>query len=234
MIVSNKFKFIFFKAPKTGSTSVELNIKEQIGDKDIVATSVVADLKYGGKNADGMHSHESPLLLKQKISNEIFKEYFKFAVVRNPWDYIVSRFLWEKKYGPRWTWKVHLDRELILRNILKPWKIVKDIYAGYKLNIKEIEDFKIFVKYIPEAYKNIRFYFDSNGNFILDDYIKFENFNNDYKRICNNIGLEYKKLPYVNKTKGKRISYKDFYDIEAKDIVHKEFQKEIDFFGYNF
>ncbi len=83
MIVSPKYKFVFFAQEKTGCTSI-YNVLENIeDDKKIVGEIVPKD-------------HNNYLYSKHTSCSEFqdnhpeFIDYFKFAFVRNPWDRVVS------------------------------------------------------------------------------------------------------------------------------------------------
>ena len=78
MIISHKHKFIFFKPWKVGGNSVEHNLIEHCGDKDLIDTT-----------------HRNPKDTLDIIGKRKFNKYFKFTIARNPWDRMVSYFWWQ-------------------------------------------------------------------------------------------------------------------------------------------
>src|SRR5580704_4904265 len=76
-MISGKHKFIFIHINKTGGTSIE---KAFAPDADI---------------RDVPHKHAPVAFYKQWWPDQ-FRTYFKFAFVRNPWDWLVSRYYWSK------------------------------------------------------------------------------------------------------------------------------------------
>ena len=78
MIISPKYKFVFIATPKTGSTTIHKTLLNCVKDKNLINESKV---HLGSK-------HKScPKLIEQYPQ---YKDYFKFAFVRNPWDRVVS------------------------------------------------------------------------------------------------------------------------------------------------
>jgi hypothetical protein len=91
MIISKKHSFIYIAVPKTGSTSIELALR-QLDDKTL--------LHYGkNKKAleaedDNIPKHIGAVDLKKEVNK--YYEYFRFGFVRNPWERVVS---WVREEG---------------------------------------------------------------------------------------------------------------------------------------
>ena len=123
MIISHKYKYIFIKVNKTAGTSIEIALSKYCGPDDIITPIGPADeakrKKFGGigpqhykkeilklstnefKNlllgrgrANLFRNHMTARRIKSIVSEDIWETYFKFCVVRNPWDRIVSAYFW--------------------------------------------------------------------------------------------------------------------------------------------
>ena len=80
MIISNKYKFIYIAIPKTGSTSIKKFLVE------VDPNCVESDSKiypYG---------HYTASQIKSMISPTIWKTYFKFTFIRNPFEWYKSYY----------------------------------------------------------------------------------------------------------------------------------------------
>lgn len=97
MIISHKYKFIFIKTRKTASSSLEKILTQYLGDTDI---------STGSKN-DGtpqlninnlINPHVSGKWIKKNFNLE-WEEYYKFTIVRNPWDFLVSLYTFHTSTG---------------------------------------------------------------------------------------------------------------------------------------
>ena len=92
MIISHKHKFIFIRPRKTAGTTMQNVLSQICGDNDIV-TSGYDD---GNKNIDQScwdgHPHPHLWDVKQLVGEDIWREYFKFTFVRNPFDRFVSAY----------------------------------------------------------------------------------------------------------------------------------------------
>ena len=126
MIISHKYKFIFIKTHKTAGSSLEMALGKLCGEHDVV-THMETNLDTGvprnyhsnerlgelydrSKWVRKLISKHSPLLgqyyyehmpawrVKALVGDEIWSTYYKFCFERNPWDKVVSYYLW-KAYG---------------------------------------------------------------------------------------------------------------------------------------
>jgi hypothetical protein len=102
MLISHHKKFIFTKTAKTAGTSVESFFEEYcmpIGawteshqrEEHVSEAGVVG---YRGPNAHGKkwYNHMPAVEIRARIGDEVWSDYFKFTVVRNPFTKLVSAF----------------------------------------------------------------------------------------------------------------------------------------------
>jgi len=149
----------------------------------------------------------------------LYKDYFKFAFVRNPYDRLVSCYN-DKIFNGR------KNEDIILKNnfyVNMPFKeFVKKVFSIPDLRADQ---------HIRSQYYSLT---DEKGNLLVDFIGKFENLEKDYKFVCKKIGIKNpKSLPHKNKSKRKN-DYRQYYDEEARKIVEKRYKKDLEVFGYEF
>jgi hypothetical protein len=96
-MISDSCKFIFIHIPKTGGNSLTEFLK------DLSTHKIIYGDNHFGKNKSisimdkGIDIKHFPLILYKKFYADKFQEYFKFTIVRNPYDRIMSLFFWHKR-----------------------------------------------------------------------------------------------------------------------------------------
>jgi hypothetical protein len=160
----------------------------------------------------GIKQHFTAMEHKNRLGNSRWKKRFKFTIVRNPWDKVVSHYFHRVK-----TNQTNLaDKRVDFRE----W--VKLTYG--EQNPYYYDQPKFFM---PQ----INWLTDEKGDIIVDFIGRFENLENDFRLICKRIGMDV-DLPFVNKSEHKQYQY--YYDDTTKEIVRKWFEKDIDLFNYSF
>lgn len=156
-------------------------------------------------------------LTVKNIINEIgvlnWEQAYKFTVVRNPWDKVVSHYKYRQK-----TNQTNLAEHSISFKewVIKSYGPVKDkrFYDKPKMFQPQVEWLK-----------------DFDDRITIDQIMHFEKINEDFKKVSDHLGLA-KELPHLNKTVRK--NYKAYYDEETKKIVEDWFKEDIAYFGYTF
>ena len=231
MIISHKYKFIFIRPPKIAGISMEAALAQHLGPRDIITEGSAA------RNFKDYYDHISPRRVKRKMGKKIWDSYFKFTVVRNPWDYLVSlywhRFWWSKNKQKDFTYYM----KALKQSFVEPEYYLMVLEKLYLKLTKPSpkDDFSKLIEHLPSKYTNTRYYFDSSPRPILDFYIRFENLENGYKKVCKKLRIPYKKLPRRNIVpRTDRRHYSKYYTDRTKALVDQKFKKEIHYFGYKF
>lgn len=108
MIVSHKHKFIFLKTNKTAGTSIEIALSAICGPDDIItpisdedeatrqSMCSIGPQNYQAVGKKDLYNHASAKEVKAFVGDDIWQDYFKFCIERNPWDRVVSLYFWRE------------------------------------------------------------------------------------------------------------------------------------------
>ena len=94
MVISHRHKFIFIKTSKTAGTSLEVFLSDVCGEEDVLTPIIPHVEPHRPRNFKdgGFFNHMPGQQIAGLISPEIWDNYFKFCVERNPWDKTLSHF----------------------------------------------------------------------------------------------------------------------------------------------
>ncbi len=104
------------------------------------------------------YNHMPASLLKERLSDKVWNNYLKIAIIRNPFDYMVSSYFWELKTKKK---KIDLTFE---DYVLKKKDKVKANQKIYKIDNKNIIDYMIRYDKLDQDIRNLENEFESlNG-----------------------------------------------------------------------
>lgn len=154
-----------------------------------------------------------------------FDRYYKWAFVRNPWDKIVSAYLNSIK-----AMDPHME--------FKPFIELLYTRAESIANLSSItwsqDDFITF-----DGLPGIIHYMPSlpcltvDGECVVDFIGKFENLDQDWKRIGRLYPELDKELPHARRSED-RLPYQTYYDHDTEKMVGEMYKQDVDYFDYKF
>ena len=234
MIISHKNRFIFYKPLKVAGSSVEAALIPQCGDADIITGSNIREEreKFGcverNINLDylamGIHSHSSPQRVF-RIFNEEWLEYYKFTIVRNPWDLIVSYFWWNSYQSSDTS--ITPDSSDTLEDLRDKFSRFIESIGVFKSGPRGTEGPVRVIDWLSSV--TLEFY--RNVDFVM----KYENLQLYYEQVCNHLSLKRSVLPILKGNHRKsNIHYSEYYGEIEKIQVKLAFKDIIDNFKYGF
>jgi hypothetical protein len=230
MLISHRKRFIYTKTFKTASTSVESYFEKYCmaegswefrhgREEHISAEGIIG---YRGPNARGKtwSNHMPASEIRQKIGHSMWDTYFKFCVIRNPFDKLVSRFYFRDEQK---------KEKATLRNPLTRFYKKSD-------GVEESTAIERFRKWIRGGGAIIdRDQYVIDGEICVDYFIRFEELHEGIKHVCDalDIPFEPEKIPKLKSgvRKGVIPLYK-YYDAETIEIVRDLYKFELETFGY--
>ena len=244
MIISHSRQFIYLKPRKVAGTSVEVALAGHCAEGDIVTPIGKYDARWDedqyrhpGRHWPGLRRHAHMREVRKVVGEELWKRYFTFSIVRNPWDLVVSSYHWATRGGSP---NLSLARSLF-RFLRRPRKVARNFSRLGRtiipklVNTEEIP-FRVFAKYMLRYYEgNDGFYFHRDGSMALDHVLRYENLQADFRDLCERLGLPETSLPALKtKTRPKDRHYSEYYDEESRERVARFYRRQIETFGYSF
>jgi len=200
----------FVRIPKNASTSVyeALGTANTIRDEKLFRFSQREKARYKGCFCP------SHCLLTEAIGEfgEEILDVPSLAVVRNPYDRLVSMYSFARKN--EWMFAAYLAGDCSF-----------NFFCGIMLGAKDDPNF--LHAFTQKSYLMLD---DKIG---VDRVLRFENINEEFKNFISDYEIaDVAALPHENQTP--HAPYKDFYCEETKSMVHKMWEEDLDEFKYTF
>jgi hypothetical protein len=160
------------------------------------------------------HQHLPACLLREFVGAQVWETYYKFAMVRNPWDYVVSMYHFLRQALP--------DEQGFLNRQ----------HPDLAYLVRQCPAFEDWVRLMPMFEPDmLSFVSDQDGNEIVDYVARYENLEKDFALLCDRVGIV-AQLPRLNTSS--RDAYRDYYSAETRTLVARHFSRDIERYGYSF
>ena len=207
MIISHRHKFIYFAAPKTATHTIREALRQHLGPDDW-EQQVLFGKQYLPipEIAAIEHGHISANEIRPHLSTTVWDDYFKFAIVRNPYDRFVSTCFFLNRENPNFAasavafMKDRLPRERFRQRVL-----------------------------VRPQYQQLC---SADGQVALDFVGRYEELQPSYDSICERIGIPGMELGKKNASV--HSSFVDYYDDDLRQKVAEFYAEDLRLFAYDF
>ncbi len=198
LILSHARQFAFIHVIKVAGMSIEKALLpyDVRNEKGLVPPALL-----------GLKRHTTALELRDIIGPETFGRLFKFAFVRNPWDFELSLYEFNRTHP---EFPAH-------QNVIK-FANFEDYMMARKRDTK------------PQG-AQLRYIADADNKVIVDYVGRFETLARDFADVCAKIGVQANALEKINATAHK--PWQAYYTPAMFDLVREMDAADIAAFGYS-
>ncbi len=205
MIISHSLEFIFIHIYRTGGTSIRTVLSKYDHQHNGTGSPFFKGEPTVAEPPLTFPRHITALKLKEEITPPIFDKYYKFAFVRNPWDWQVSLYAYMLQE------KSHFQHDIV----------------------SKMSSFENYIEWRVHEDKHLQkeFVTDEEGKLVVDFLGRFESIEKEFEKIADKLGIQ-EKLPHNNKSDHK--NYRQYYNNRTSELIYDHFQEDIQLFGYSF
>lgn len=242
-----KHRVAFVAINKTGSSSILQALTNGLYSPDVPQIWTFKEGHRLRRERDIL-KHAQAYFYYDQLGKEAYAETFVLTQVRNPWDKMVSDFLFRCR-EPRDPQK---------------WRNTRQWFVGQGMDTPSVEPrMELFTAFIrafekreqrthrqwtsiskeygmsdvdKENVNQVDGLSDLEGNIIVNKVMRFESMLEDWEEVRATVlqrtGVELQELPHLNKAK--RLDYREYYDNESRETAARIFNADIETFGYAF
>lgn len=207
MLLSYSHRFIFIHNYRVAGTSIRKSLDKYV--RRPLLRRIFEKIGLGNKLSHHkwktFPAHIKANELRRILPADLCDTFYKFAFVRNPWDWQVSLYHYMLKNKSHWQHRLISAMKSFNEYIV--WRVNED---------------KVLQK---------DFVTDSEGTMIVDFVGRYENLSNDFLQVCKVLNIA-ASLPHINKSS--HMNYRSYYSAETRNLVEENFSEDIELFGYTF
>lgn len=208
-MISHTKKFIIVHIPRTGGTLVEA----RLGHYGITL--------QGERNYASLYFKHAFAKDIRRMMGEEYARYFKFSVVRNPWDWVVSNYTYNRGLHQCYVAGTRYERERTPGRI-PDW--AKDM------------SFERWLRWWLDEFRpsQLALLTDDAGELLVDEVCRFETLREDLKAICQRLDLKPVARPVDTRSPQRDADYRSYYDERTRQWVADHFARELARYRYSF
>jgi hypothetical protein len=217
MPVSHSHKTIFVHIPKTAGTSIEA-VLGMHGDKQDIGV-----VPYFNQELDYEHlygrqmQHMTAQSIRTVLNDDaLFNSYFKFTVVRNPWDRLVSALAWTDQ---KWVRGEQLTLDAFDSQVRQLHSLLISAHSSTPAQLPAY------------LYPQSLYIFDAERRPLVNFIGRYENLAADWRVIQDKLGVSV-ELP--SRMKSHHRDYRDYYSAATRQLVAEMYALDVSLFEYEF
>ena len=217
MIVSHKYKFIFFHVPKNGGSAITWALRNVLdyrpGEERRLKGKPPQKMRGWQTLAHYSHGMHTFYRHAEYDISRNMEGYFKFAFVRNPWERLFSWYTYGQALG---LYNTNVSFEDLAPRILglDPPRHVRLTHFG--------------------QYTQTSFLVDREGMLDMDFIGRFETLQDDFEHVMKHLGVEDWEPTIALNVSNRMYHYGDFYTPELVKMVAEHSAEDIKNFGYTY
>lgn len=217
MLISHQYRVIFVHIQRTGGNSIRhlFNQMDAHALQEVPIDAAKKRLK---------HCFISDI--HAVVEAELFSNYTKLAVVRNPFDRLFSWYAMFKHNT--------IAKSEIAGGVVRTAALGNAVEAAVEPYLDSFESFLT----LPNSGLFERFYYNQfdylqiDGKIAVDYVLRFENLNNDFNAMAKKMNLP-SLLPAINQSVRQQ-DYRMAYNQKTRQRVADRFARDLDYFSYTF
>lgn len=207
MIISHTHKLLFVAIPKTATHAIRFALRPHLAEDDLEQVGLFVKKKMPFQEISELgHGHIKCTEIASVLGPEIWNSYYKFAIVRNPFDRFISYCAFMNVNNPKF----------------------EDNPTPYLYNALLNKQTHKHILFTPQS----DFVCNESGELMIDFAGKYEELQKSYDMVCEQTGIESTSLDTINTSKHK--AYKEYYNEELIELVTKHYYKDFINFNYSF
>ncbi len=231
MIISNSGKFIFVHIMKTGGTSVTKSLEPLLRWDDLVVGNFGGKVKADRCPRLSPGKHGTAMEIREALGNDLWNDYFSFALVRHPFQRAVSTYFYierivRSKGAGRYLHRLPLRR--YSSDVFWQWPATRAYLEGRNL----AGFLRLANEYGAKGMRpQMNWLLDENGNVMVDHIGRVEKMEAEMEFLTGKFGLPDLKTKNSNRSHSQ--PWRELLTKADKEFLFGVFRKDFELLGYD-